>query len=76
MKTVIKKIKIYFLLSIMFLSNAFAQTSPKNTYNLDGKINFMKLTEAGVLLIAHKDGFAGIKPESNKLIFDLKIMVL
>lgn len=72
MKTVIKKIKIYFLLSIMFLSNAFAQTSPKNTYNLDGKINFMKLTEAGVLLIAHKDGFAGIKPESNKLIFDFK----
>ncbi|WNM19104.1 outer membrane protein assembly factor BamB family protein [Flavobacterium capsici] len=72
MKTVIKKIKIYFLLSIMFLSNVFAQTSPKNTYNLDGKINFMKLTEAGVLLIAHKDGFAGIKPESNKLIFDFK----
>jgi len=56
----------------MVFNSSFAQTAPTNTYTIDGKINFMKLTDTGILLIAHNDGFAGIKPESNKLIFDFK----
>ena len=56
----------------MVFNSSFAQTTPTNTYTIDGKINFMKLTDTGILLIAHNDGFAGIKPESNKLIFDFK----
>ena len=72
MKTLFQTTQIIWLFTIMFFNQMFAQTSPTNTYVIDAKINFMKLTDAGVLLIAHKDGFAGIKPESDKLIFDFK----
>jgi outer membrane protein assembly factor BamB len=53
------------------LSKLIAQ-NPENTYKLDGKINFMKLTDAGVLLIANGDGLAGIRPRESKLVFDFK----
>lgn len=72
MKIFLKTTKVICLLTIMVFNSSFAQTSPTNTYTIDGKINFMKLTDTGILLIAHNDGFAGIKPESNKLIFDFK----
>ena len=32
----------------------------------------MRLTDAGILLIAHGNGFAGIKPGSDKLMFNFK----
>ncbi|MCA0348708.1 MAG: PQQ-binding-like beta-propeller repeat protein [Bacteroidetes bacterium] len=72
MKIFLKTTKVICLLTIMVFNSSFAQTAPTNTYTIDGKINFMKLTDTGILLIAHNDGFAGIKPESNKLIFDFK----
>lgn len=71
------KLSLYHFNNIMIIilfcsfSNLVAQ-SPENTYKLDGKINFMKLTDAGVLLIAHGNGLAGIRPGENKLVFDFK----
>lgn len=44
--------------------------APNFTYNFDGKIDFMKLTDSGVLVVANGDGFAGIKPGQDKLHFD------
>jgi outer membrane protein assembly factor BamB len=72
MKIFLKTTKVICFFTIMVFNSSFAQTTPTNTYTIDGKINFMKLTDTGILLIAHNDGFAGIKPESNKLIFDFK----
>lgn len=44
--------------------------APNFTYNFAGKIDFMKLTDSGILVIANGDGFAGIKPGQDKLHFD------
>lgn len=44
--------------------------APNFTYNFGGKIDFMKLTDSGVLVVANGDGFAGIKPGQDKLHFD------
>ncbi|MDR6966396.1 hypothetical protein J2X31_000389 [Flavobacterium arsenatis] len=44
--------------------------TPNFTYNFGGKIDFMKLTDSGVLVVANGDGFAGIKPGQDKLHFD------
>ena len=49
--------------------NAQKAQAPNFTYNFDGKIDFMKLTDSGVLLVANGDGFAGIKPGQDKLHF-------
>lgn len=48
---------------IIPFSFVFAQkTTPDFSYNLGGKINMMKLTDAGVLVVANGDGLVGIKP--------------
>ena len=50
----------------------FGQKAPDSEFKMDGNIQFMKLTEAGVLLVANGDGFTGIKPESNQLHFNFQ----
>lgn len=72
MKTLLKITKLFCLTFLLITSKNIAQTAPSYTYKTDAKINFMKLTDAGVLLIAHNDGFAGIKPGVDKLVFDFK----
>ncbi len=49
-----------------------AQQTPNAEFKMDGTIQYMKLTDAGVLLVANGDGFAGIKPESNQLHFNFQ----
>lgn len=46
--------------------------APNYIYNFDGKIDFMKLTDSGVLVIANGDGFTGIKPGQTNMHFDFK----
>ncbi|MEZ4839821.1 hypothetical protein [Flavobacterium sp.] len=41
------------------------KTEANHTYNLGGKINLMKLTDAGVLVVANGDGLVGIKPNAS-----------
>lgn len=72
MKTLLKITKLLCLFFLLYTSKNIAQTTPNYSYTLDAKINFMKLTDAGVLLIAHNDGFAGIKPDADKIVFDFK----
>lgn len=72
MKTLLKITHLICLSFLLFTSENFAQATPTYSYNLDAKINFMKLTDAGVLLVAHNDGFAGIKPDVDKLVFNFK----
>jgi hypothetical protein len=45
--------------------NCLAQ-NPDFTYKLGGKITFMKLTDAGVLVVANGDGLVGIKPGASQ----------
>lgn len=49
----------------------YGQKAPDAEYKL-GNIQYMKLTDAGILLVANGDGFAGIKPESNQLHFNFQ----
>lgn len=44
--------------------------TPDYDYKIDGSIEKMILTDAGVLLITHGKGLAGIKPGDNKLVFN------
>ncbi len=63
MKTFILKVAI--AICLLFVGQQLlAQKSeaPNFTYNFDGKIDFMKLTDSGILVVANGDGFAGIKP--------------
>lgn len=71
MKKIIFKTAIAFFLVFtgQHLSAQKAE-APNFTYNFDGKIDFMKLTDSGVLVVANGDGFAGIKPGQDKLHFN------
>lgn len=44
--------------------------TPDHNYDIGGKIDYMTLTEAGVLLVAHGNGLAGIKPGQEGLVFN------
>lgn len=58
---------------IMLCSGSlFAQRAeqPDWQYNVGGKINEIKLTEGGTLLVATNDGLVGIKPGSSDLLFN------
>ena len=44
--------------------------TPDHTYDVGGKIDYMTLTGAGVLLVAHGQGLAGIKPGQDGLVFN------
>ncbi len=52
--------------SVMIAANARKKDQPDITYDLGGKIEFMRLTDAGVLVVAGGGGFAGIKPGESK----------
>lgn len=66
-------IRIVFCAFLAFNSNhliAQKAEAPNYTYNFNGKIDFMKLTDSGVLVVANGDGFAGIKPGQDNLHFN------
>ena len=46
--------------------------TPDFVYDLGGSIDYMKVTDAGVLLIAHGNGLAGIKPGQKDLAFNFE----
>lgn len=60
--------KICFLLFALFSINAQSQVVEKPNYEYDfgGKINFMHLTDAGVLILATNNGLSGISPDANQ----------
>lgn len=64
-----KLLSVVFVLSITFTTAQKAET-PDYQYELGGKIDYMTLTEAGVLLVAHGNGLAGIKPGKEGLVFN------
>lgn len=68
------KFKGISLALLFFTSTLFAQKgdTPMNTYDMGGKINFMQLTESGVLVVAGGGGFAGIKPGESQPHFIFK----
>lgn len=50
-----------------FAIHATAQkTTADRTYDFGGKINFMQLTDAGVLLVAGSKGLSGVMPGADK----------
>lgn len=63
-----------FIASLLISISMFAQKAetPDITYNIDGKINEMILTEVGTLIVASNDGLVGIKPESKEVVFNFK----
>ena len=54
--------------------NGWAQKTdkPDFTYDMGGKINFMQLTDAGVLVVAGSGGLAGINPHADEPHFVFK----
>ncbi|NLN95200.1 MAG: PQQ-binding-like beta-propeller repeat protein [Bacteroidales bacterium] len=68
------KLKGISIAILFFTSTLFAQKgdTPMNTYDMGGKIDFMKLTESGVLVVAGGGGFAGIKPGESQPHFVFK----
>lgn len=62
------------VLVVLFLSTSMLSAQkaeePDHSYDIGGKIDYMTLTSAGVLLVAHGDGLAGIKPGHNEIIFN------
>lgn len=71
MKQLVIKIICVAIFPLSFLQlSAQKSEAPNFTYNFDGKIEFMKLTDSGVLVVANGDGFAGIKPGQDKLHFN------
>ena len=51
----------------------FGQKAPDSEFKMDGNIQFMKLTDAGVLLVANGDGFAGINQKAISFILIFRI---
>jgi hypothetical protein len=61
------------LLSIVSLQTLGQKTdTPDAVYDLGGKIEFIRLTDAGVLVVAGAGGLAGIKPDSKTPHFNFK----
>lgn len=52
---------------IVYCLSGWAQKTdkPDFTYDMGGKINFMQLTDAGVLVVAGNGGLAGINPHAD-----------
>lgn len=72
MKIILCKSSFLLVMVVLFSFSQTIAQSPQNTYKLDGSINFMKLTDPGILLVAHGNGLAGIRPGENKVFFDFK----
>ena len=61
--------------AVLFMaSSLFAQKAetPQYSYDMGGKISFMKLTDAGVLVVAGSGGLGGIKPGASQIHFLFK----
>lgn len=72
MKTRINQLRQFIIVAFLLMATSlFAQKAekPDNVYNL-GSISFMSVTDSGVLLVAHGEGLAGIKPGQNELVFN------
>lgn len=67
-------LKLFVATTLMFnIQVANAQKSePNHTYDLGGKINLMKLTDAGILVVANGDGLIGIKPNASQPHFNFQ----
>jgi len=57
-----KKVLVTPLVALFIAAYAQKKDQPDLTYDLGGKIEFMNLTDAGVLIVAGGGGLAGIKP--------------
>lgn len=66
--------KCYMLYAILFLTlnTGIAQRAeqPDFRYDTGAKINDMKLTQGGTMVVATNNGLVGIKPGSNQLLFN------
>jgi hypothetical protein len=64
---------VFYLLSLLFVNLNFGQeVSPQYTFNTEGKVNFMKFTDAGVLVVASSGGLIGIKGGESQPHFHFK----
>lgn len=59
-----KKLILLPLTTFVLIASA-QKTTPDFTYDVGGKIAFMQLTDAGVLLVAGSGGLAGIRPGAD-----------
>ncbi|MDO9275891.1 MAG: PQQ-binding-like beta-propeller repeat protein [Lutibacter sp.] len=74
MKTRIIQLRQFIIVAFLSLATTlFAQKAekPDNVYNL-GSISYMSVTDSGVLLVAHGEGLAGIKPGQSDLVFNFE----
>lgn len=60
------KTSIFLWLAILVFWSAGVHANPTVKYDIGGKIELMKLTDAGVLLAIGSNGLAGIKPGAEK----------
>jgi hypothetical protein len=70
-----KLLQLNLLILIIAISTTnFAQNSenPDSKYDIEGTIDKMTLTKAGILLANHSNGLAGIKPGQEELVFNFK----
>lgn len=67
------KKNVFYLFSLFLVNLNYGQgTSPQSTFNTEGKINFMKFTQAGVLIVANGGGLMGIKAGDSQPFFNFK----
>lgn len=66
----LKQLVLLAVLLVGIMSHSQKAETPDFVYNLEGNIDYMTLTNAGVLLIAHAKGLAGIKPGQEGLLFN------
>lgn len=53
---------LFCIVVVLLIWSTGAQSNPTVKYDIGGKIELMKLTDAGVLLVIGSNGLAGIKP--------------
>lgn len=64
---------LFNLTILLFVNVYYGQgISPENTFNVEGKVNFIKFTEAGVLVVASGGGLMGIKGGESQPHFNFK----
>ncbi|MFD1063287.1 PQQ-binding-like beta-propeller repeat protein [Winogradskyella litorisediminis] len=67
-----KPIALIAFMLFAFTNNAVAQRAetPDFQYDLGAKINEMRITPAGTMVVATNDGLVGVKPGQNELLFN------
>jgi len=61
-----------FVFLISTIISAQRAETPDYRYDVGGKINEMKLTQGGTMVVATNDGLVGIKPGVNELLFNFQ----